>query len=251
MKPNYTTSEFEEPPETRPSKGEGPLHGFRGEPEGRTTSSDIPAAPSIAMGRQAGARGGSLGRRVGRMLGWEVYGRDLLEYILREEACRWEILERLTPAGLEWVEKRLDHLRTHQEISQDVSVLEMARIVLALGARGEAVFIGRGAGYILPAPSTLHVRVVAPLADRETYMAQWLRLTLDEAAEQVRLRDVQRSEFLATHFGRPEGEVDNYDLVLNSRLLGEEMCADLVVRAVRAKATEDADLTPLPATEDQ
>ena len=54
---------------------------------------------------------------------------------------------------------------------------------------GEVILLGRGAGCILPAASTLHVRVVAALTDRIAYMAQWLRLTMDEAAQQVELRD--------------------------------------------------------------
>ena len=48
--------------------------------------------------------------------------------------------------------------------------------------------IGRGAGCILPRESTLNVRVVAALEERIAYMAQWLRLTAEEAAERVRLR---------------------------------------------------------------
>ena len=46
---------------------------------------------------------------------------------------------------------------------------------------------------MLPPATTLHVRVVAPLADRVAYMSQWLRLTEDEAAEEVRQRDAGRT----------------------------------------------------------
>src|SRR5947209_4254655 len=96
--------------------------------------------------------------------------------------------------------------------------------------KGETAFVPAAltvAGCILPARSTLHVRVVAPLPDRVAYMSQWLRLTVTEAAEQVRLRDHRRAEFIETHFQRRPADVYQYDLLLNSSVLGEDLCAEL------------------------
>jgi cytidylate kinase len=66
-------------------------------------------------------------------------------------------------------------------------------------------------------------------------MSQWLRLTDEEAAEQVRKRDHRRTEYLATHFHRKPNDVHLFDMVLNTSLLGEERCADLVAAAAKAK----------------
>jgi hypothetical protein len=66
------------------------------------------------------------------------------------------------------------------------SIIDLTRIILALGVQGQAVLIGRGAGCILPRATTLHVRVLAPLQDRIAYVKQWLRLPREAAAEQVR-----------------------------------------------------------------
>ena len=115
------------------------------------------------------------------------------------------------------------------------SVLALARTVLSLGAQGEVILLGRGAGSILPARSTLHVRLVAPLADRIAYMSQWMRLTVEEAAEQVRQRDAQRGEFLATHFHRTGADLYQYDLILNTSRLGEERCAEMIIQAAKIK----------------
>ena len=77
--------------------------------------------------------------------------------------------------------------------------------------------------------------MIAPLEDRIAYMGQWLRLTALEAAEQVRLRDQGRAEFWQSHFHRDVADVYQYDLLLNSTLLGEELCAELLAQAARAK----------------
>src|SRR5262249_35819348 len=122
-----------------------------------------------------------------------------------------------------------------QNLSRNPSILEMARIILSLGTQGDVILLGRGAGCILPARSTLHVRLVAPLNDRIAYSSQWLRLTLEEAAEHVRKRHASRSEFLATHFHRKPDDVHQYDMVLNTSLLGEELSGELILQAARAK----------------
>jgi hypothetical protein len=173
---------------------------------------------------------------VGRKLGWQVYDQEMLDYLAQEANLRQDPTEGLGPAAASWVEARLQALLREQNLSQHPSVVNLARVVLALAARGQAVLIGRGAGYLLPRSTTLHVRVVAPLEDRVAYVAQWLRLTTDEAAEKVRLRDQRRAEFITTHFHRSPAEVHQYDMVLNSSQLGEEVCAELIVQAARARS---------------
>ena len=82
----------------------------------------------------------------------------------------------------------------------------------------------------------MNVRIVSPLHERIAYMGQWLRLTVEEATERVRLRDERRREFLAANFHRDPNDVHQYDVILNSSLLGEDVCAELIAQAARARA---------------
>jgi cytidylate kinase len=212
-----------------------PCHGFQGDRGVAPARTALPASLTVAVSREAGSRGGSIARRAGRKLGWQVYNQELLEYIAQEGTLRDEAAEALPPEAARWAEERLQALLRGGRISEHPSVVDLARVALTLGAQGEVVLVGRGAGYLLPPETTLHVRVVAPHADRVAYMSQWLRLTVEEAAEQVRLRDSRRAEFLQTHFRRQPGDPCDYDLLLNSSLLGEELCAELIAQAARAK----------------
>jgi hypothetical protein len=191
---------------------------------------------SVALSREAGARGGSIGRRVGRLLGWQVYDKEVLEYVSQEATVRQEVLGNQGAKAARWSEERVQALLREGRLSGDPAVADLARVILALGAGGQVVFIGRGAGCLLPPASTLNVRIIAPLPDRVAYLGQWLRLTAEEAAERVRLRDRRRADFLTNHLDRRPEEVYQYDLLLNSGLLGEELAADLIVQAARAKS---------------
>jgi cytidylate kinase len=216
---------------------EPPRHGFQGDRGNATVPAGaVPLGLTIAVSREAGARGGSIGRRVGRKLGWQVYDQELLEYMAQDGPTRQTLAEALSPAGATWVEQQLERLQREENLSQHPSAVNLARVVLALGVQGRIVLIGRGAGFILPPESTLHIRLVAPLQDRIAYMSQWLRLTVEEAAERVRLRDTRRNEFVRTHFHREPDDVYQYDLVINSCRLGEEACAELIAQAARARS---------------
>jgi hypothetical protein len=221
-----------DPPAYRP--GETPLHGYRGDAAEDTPG--LPAGLSIAISREAGARGSTIARHAATKLAWQVYPQDLLEYVTQDTAARAEILDDLPTGAVDWVDEQIARLLRVDGVSRNPSVLELARVVLFLGAGGNAVVVGRGAGCVLPAASTLNVRIVAPLADRIAYMAQWLRLTEDEAADHVRRLDQRRADFVGTHFHRDPADVHQYYLVLNSSLLGEERCAELIVQAAQAKS---------------
>ncbi len=212
-----------------------PRHGFQGDRAPVTTGPVMPTGLTVAISREAGARGGSIGRRVARKLGWAVYDQELLEYMAHEASVRRGVVEPAAGPASEWVERRVEQLLREQNLSQHPLIVHLARIVLTLGTQGRVVLIGRGAGCILPRESTLYVRLVAPLAERVAYMSQWLRLSEEEAAERVRLRDERRVTFLNTHFHCQPGDVHQYDLVLNTSTLGEDVSAELIARAAAAR----------------
>jgi hypothetical protein len=215
-----------------------PRHGFQGDRGAPPPPRTGPAALTIALSREAGARGGSIARRVGRKLSWQVYDQELLEYMAQESVVSQGVLDTPPPAPAGWAESRLQQLLRDKQVRDDPPILNLMRVILALGAQGQAVLIGRGAGHVLPRETTLNVRIVAPLQERIAYMGQWLRLPVEEATERVRQRDERRAEFLTVNFHRDPGDVHQYDLVLNSSLLGEEVCAELIAQAARARSAQ-------------
>lgn len=210
-----------------------PRHGDRG--DSRREGPHFPRTLTVAVSRQSGARGGSIAKRVGRKLGWQVVDQELMEFIAQKGGTDDEI----SAAARIWADERLEEMQRQGLLAGGADVLSIARISLTLGAMGEVVMLGRGAGHVLPAASTLHVRIVAPRVDRIAYMSQLLRLTPQEAEYQVDLRDDRRNQYLLDHFSVDASDPIHYDLLLNSSLLGEVLCADMIVYAVRAKLMRD------------
>jgi cytidylate kinase len=211
-----------------------PVHGYRGE-EPTPPPLSQPRGLCVAISREAGARGGTIARKVGELLGWQVFDHDTLDYLTQNETARAQLLADLPETALAWAEAHLTRLRREQKLQLDPDTAAMTRLLLTVAARGDVVIVGRGAGYLLPAETTIHIRVVAPLESRVTYFAQWLRLSRAEAAAEVEARDQRRAKFLARTLGRDVNDPTGYDVIVNSGRLGVEAAAQFIGWAVRTK----------------
>lgn len=222
------------PDPTRPSMPTEPWHGFRGESlePGVPT---LPLAPSIAISREAGARGTAIARRIGEKSGWLVCDHEMLGYTAQDPLAMPSLLAEVPAHVPAWIDTQIQHLAASGQVHFDADYEPIARLILALAAKGEVIFVGRGAGYLLPHESTLHVRLVAPFEDRVAYLSQTLRLSQDEARALVIHRDAHRSDFLQRRFRLPPGDAP-FDMTLNSSSLGSELCVDLILAALIGKS---------------
>jgi len=219
---------------TNPETPQPPLHGYRGAPTPPPVRMK-PRGLTVAVSRESGSRGGTIAAAVGQLLGWQVYTPEMIDFLARDEAARQELLTDVPASARLWAESELSKLTRARDLAPGSDASAVARLVLILAARGEAVLVGRGAGFVLPPATTVHVRVVAPIEQRVAYLSQWMRLTGPEAAAEVRRRDRKRTELPAALADGDPNDPTAYDLLLNSDRLGVEACAELIAQAVRAK----------------
>lgn len=210
-----------------------PAHGFRGDPT--PPSIARPQGISLAISREAGARGGSIARKVGELLDWQVYDQETLDYLIQNDSSRDQLLADLPDTALTWMNSQFCRLERDQRLIADPDLGGMIRLLLAIAARGDAVIVGRGAGYLLPQDTTLHVRVISPLESRVAYFAQWLRLNHEEAIDELRSREERRTKFLGRILECNPADSTEYDLVVNSGRLGIEAASQCISWAVRMK----------------
>lgn len=212
---------------------EVPLHGFRGETDGAPAAR--PRGLTVAISRQAGARGTTIARKVAEILDWQVFDHETLDYLVQNDTARDQFLAEVPADALAWADAQLARLLRYHGLNAEGEGLRLVRLVLAVAARGSAVVVGRAAGFLLPAETTVHVRVIAALDARVAYMAQELRLTRPEAVDEVRARDERRARFLDDTLARDPADLTAFDVVVNSDRLGVEGAAQFVGWAVRTK----------------
>lgn len=212
---------------------EVPLHGFRGEAEAAPRAR--PHGLTVAISRQAGARGTTIARKVAEILSWQVFDHDTLDYLTQDDTARAQLLADVPADALRWADLQLNHLQSARGLNAEGESLRLVKLVLAVAARGSAVIVGRAAGFLLPRETTVHARIIAPMESRVAYMAQELRMTRPEAVEEVRARDERRAIFLDRTLALDPSDLTSYDVVVNSDRLGVEGAAQFVGWAVRTK----------------
>jgi hypothetical protein len=208
-----------------------------------------PAEPTIAISRQAGARGPEIARAAGQRLGWPVYDRELLELIASEMGLRTQLVESVDERVSGWLERCLELFRDEPLIGEEDYVGQLVRVLFSLAAHGGCVIVGRGSAQVLPAESTLRVRLIGPQASRIAALEERFDLTAEEARRWVEETDRRRSRFVREQFHRDPDDAALYDLVLNTCRLSVSDCADLIVATLKRLQPRMTGLKVRPAAE--
>lgn len=206
---------------------------------------------TITLEREAGARGTSVAQEVGRRLGWPVYDHALLERIAEDSGLRASLLESVDERRVGWVKESFqEFVQAFAEVSFATTssyVHHLVRTLLALGANGECVIVGRGACFVLPRETTLSVRLMAPLPERIAMLARELGVSAHEAEREVRRIDRERTDFIRNTFSKDPFHPLHYDQVLNSARLSVAGCAEVILVGLRQLQAEEAEkLTVAP-----
>jgi cytidylate kinase len=215
--------------------GHAPLHGNQGDREPGTPKAFQPGF-IISISREAGASGTSIAQRVRKRLGCQMYTREVLEYLCNQESERNQMIAQTSKEALEWVDAQILRIRKEKRISPDLLKTHLPRLILILATSGNAIFVGAGAGYLLPMETSLHVRLYGREEDRLKHLSEWLRLPPHEAKIQLERREERRIDFLMTYFRDMFDDETVYDLSINSTNLGEEASAEVITLAAKSKS---------------
>jgi len=110
----------------------------------------------------------------------------------------------------------------------------LLRVIATIGKHGNTVILGRGANFILPREEILRIRVVAPLAVRVKNIADWLKVSFEEAKEYIQKIDLERKDFIKKYFKADIDNPENNDLVINLEKLSIETAIEIVKAALKS-----------------
>jgi cytidylate kinase len=188
---------------------------------------------TIALSREAGANGSLVAQAVGERLGWPVYDRDLVQQVAADMGVRTRLLESLDEKHRSWLVECAESFASVPAVSGSTYARHLLETLLALGANGECIIVGRGASQVLPTATTLRVRLVGPKGDRVKVICQKFGIPAEEAKGWVEETDKERARFVKDHFRVDPTDPGQYDLVLNSSRFSIAECADLIIEALR------------------
>jgi cytidylate kinase len=205
----------------------------------------------ITIAREYGAGGSELGRALAERLGWPVLDQDLPRRVaerLRLEPAVVEamdehppsLLARFTSAMLVCPPESPLFVDTSVVLSPDV-VADAVRAEVLAAAGAPAIVVGHGGMCILrDRPHTLHVRLVAPIADRIRRISAREALDPRTAPAALRKMDDDRNAYIRRYHQTDWRDPLHYDLIVNTGRLAIAELARTIAELVGQTAAEEA-----------
>jgi CMP/dCMP kinase len=107
-------------------------------------------------------------------------------------------------------------------------------IIKEIAHAGNAVIVGRGSQILLADQSNvLHIRVVAPLAQRIQYVMQREQVNEAQAQAFIQQKDRRLAYYHKSQYGRSVDDPQLYDIVINGKIFHLESQLDLIYLGLR------------------
>ena len=192
-------------------------------------------APYLTISRGLGAGGIPAAERVAERLGWEVFDREIVEYMAGEAHVRERVIQSFDEKLKDQIEHWVLSLIDQEAFGHDYYLRFLGQVLMAIAQHGNAVILGRGANFVLPSERGLRVKMVAPLEQRMQRVAPRENIDLDAARKRIIETDSQRSAFIRYHFHQDTLDPLAYDLVINTAELSDEAVAGVILEALEGK----------------
>jgi cytidylate kinase len=205
--------------------------------------------PYVAISREAGAGGGEVGHAVAAQLGCECLDNELLTYVAKRYGLPEGLLRLVDETASTWLHETVRLWLDRRAITQDEYVMHVGQLMLLAARESTAVFVGRGAQFVLPRDRGLAVRLIAPVEQRIARTMERRKLARDDAAARVRETDAGRALLVRRQFRADIADPRLYDVVLNLEHLEHGAAADVIVTAFRRRFAVDTTGSVGPRTD--
>ena len=187
----------------------------------------------INIGREFGSGGKQVALMIGKKLGIKVYDNELISKAAEESGFSKELFERSDEKRTIWgISSFFGNGRfgTAQNYVGDNELFKIqSDVIRNIAEKESAVFVGRCSNYILRDMDCLDVFITAPLEDRVRRVAERAGLGEDEARARIERQDRTRSTYYNFFTFGNWGSSQDYDLCVNSSLLGIKGTADFII----------------------
>ena len=199
----------------------------------------------VTISREFGSGGRTIGRQVATALDIPFYDKELVEQIALESGFAPKFVEENGEHAPGFT--RLSYAFTPQGIPGVMNGLSTAdflwniqcSVILQLAEKGPCVIVGRNADYILKdRPDALHVFTYADTAFRADRIVRLYGESEKSPEARLQEKDKRRRVNYQHYTGREWGQAQNYNICLDTSVIGIDRCSQIIVDLVKASRGE-------------
>lgn len=188
----------------------------------------------INVGRQFGSGGRLVALALGRKLGIPVYDQELIAKAAEQSGFSKELFansdEKRNLLALSSFIVDVGRFGSADNYMSDNQLFVIqSNVIRSLADKGPAIFIGRCSDYILRDRKCLDVFVTATDDVRIKRVAERMNITPEQADSLMRKKDRTRETYYNYYTFGNWGVASNYDLCVDSSVLGIEGTADMII----------------------
>lgn len=193
----------------------------------------------ITISREFGSGGHSIGEAVARKLGYRFFDRELVNQVAERSGFSPEFIEESGEYASAKNSLLFAIATANQYTMNGISMLdklyiEQTKIIEEIAQEGNCVIVGRCSDYILREyEDCLHVFIHADMKSRAKRIVERFGEQERSAEKRLNEKDQKRKVYYKNYTGRSWGQAQNYDLCLNSGVLGSERCVELIAAACK------------------
>jgi len=188
----------------------------------------------INVGRQFGSGGRLVALALGRKLGIPVYDQELIAKAAEQSGFSKELFansdEKRNLLALSSFIVDVGRFGSADNYMSDNQLFVIqSNVIRSLADKGPAIFIGRCSDYILRDRKCLDVFVTATDEVRIKRVAERMNITPEQADSLMRKKDRTRETYYNYYTFGNWGVASNYDLCVDSSVLGIDGTADMII----------------------
>ena len=199
----------------------------------------------INIGRQLGSGGLAIARILAERLDCKFYDKEILNLAAKESGFSEKFFEQNDEN--KGFLRSLFHLRAPyigsggsnyytNNFSQESLFKFQSNAIRKAAEEGSCIFVGRAADYILrDLHHAINIFITASLEERAARVAERHQCDHEKALHIISQKEGSRASFYNYYTGRKWGDSANYDLCINSTLLGIEGTERLIAEYVRER----------------
>ena len=194
----------------------------------------------ITIGREYGSGGREIGKALAEKLGISFYDKQIISLAAEKSGLSPEFITNNEQRVRSGFMQNLAASAAYQSgffssqylpLSETIFISQ-AQVIRDIAAKERAVIVGRCADYVLSGrKNTINVFIHAPIEDRVRRIMALYQLSEADAMKAIATSDKERGNHYFRYTDRKWGKAQNYDLSVNSSLLGidgtVEMLADI------------------------
>ena len=188
--------------------------------------------PVITISSEPGSGGRIIAQGLAKRLSIDLFDRDIVKEIAESAHISGVVIETMEKDRLSGIKDFIASLVNDRYLWPGVYLDHLMKVVAAIASHGNAIIVGRGANFLIPAEDRLSVRVIAPLEVRVKNVAKEFGVTREEAKRRVINRENRRSAFIRQSFNADVADPRNYDLVVNTQKLDIDAALGAVIGMV-------------------